>query len=84
MSVVTVCKNVIQSNNKRGWVNPEPAIRIANTRSGKATERGSLVAIKDREGNEIAWIATTTDGKPIVKCGAKVAITTKYPVEVFE
>lgn len=80
MSVITVCKNVIASNNKKGWINPEPAIRCATTKSGKVFDRGNLVNIHDSKGNVVATIESTTDGKPIVKCGAKVAIFTKYPV----
>lgn len=80
MSVVTVCKNVIASNNKNGWKNPEPAIRIANTRSGKVIDRKNVVEIKDKNGETVATLESTTDGNPIVKCGAKVALFTKYKV----
>ena len=31
---LSVCKNVIQSNNKRGWIDPDPTIRVSNTKSG--------------------------------------------------
>ena len=82
MAVLTVCKNVIQSNNKKGWKNPEPAIRVAKTKSGKVLDRGHIVYILDKNGEEVAKIVTTEDGKPIVKCGAKVAIFTKYNVDV--
>lgn len=80
MSVLTVCKNVIASNNKRGWVNPEPAIRIANTKGGKVVGRANIVEIKDKNGEVVATLESSTDGKAIVKCGAKVALFTKYPV----
>lgn len=83
MSVVTVCKNVIASNNKQRWRDPAPAIRVAKTRAGKVTARGSTVEILDKKGDVVATILTTTDGSPIVKCGAKVAIITKYDVNVF-
>lgn len=82
MSVVTVCKNVIASNNKRGWKDPDPAIRVAATKSGKAILRGHTVIITDKAGNAVATINSTADGRPVVKCGAKVAIFTTYPVEV--
>jgi len=82
MSVLSVCKNVIAANNKRGWQCPEPAIRISRTASGKATERGHIVAIKDKDGNVVARIISSQDGKPVIKCGAKVGIVTVYPVEV--
>lgn len=81
---ISVCKNVIMSNNKRKWVDPEPSIRVASSRSGKAQTRGFIVAIKDKEGNVVAKIITTKDGNPILKCGAKVAIMTEYDVEVIE
>lgn len=84
MSVVTVCKNVIQSNNKKGWVNPEPAIRVAKTKSGKAVARGHFINILDKDHSVVATIETTQDGSPIVKCGAKVAIFTKYPAEITD
>lgn len=75
-----MCKNVIASNNKRGWKNAEPAIRVANTKSGKVVDRGFSVLVLDKQGVAVAEIVTTKDGSPIVKCGAKVAIFTKYPV----
>ena len=80
--ILTVCKNTIASNNKRKWENPAPAIRIAKTKSGKYTDHAHTLDILDKEGNVVASILTTQDGKPIVKCGAKVAIETKYPVKV--
>lgn len=80
MNIVTVCKNVIASNNKRGWRKPDPAIRIARRKNGKATDHAHDIAIKDRRGNIVALILSSQDGKPLVKCGAKVAIFTEYPV----
>lgn len=82
MNYISVCKNVIQSNNKRGWNNPDPAIRVSRTKSGKAIARGFNVAIKDEQGNTVARIITTRDGRPLIKAGAKVIIETKYDVEV--
>ena len=84
MSVITVCKNVIMANNKRGWVDPEPAIRVAGTPGGKVLGRGHTVHIKDRAGQVVATIVSSKDGKPVVKCGAKVAIFTSWPVEIGE
>lgn len=84
MSYISVCKQVIAQNNKRDWVEPSPAIRVSNTPSGKVTQRGHTVAIKDSEGNVVAKIVSTTDGKPVIKCGAKVAIITEYETEVIE
>lgn len=68
------------SNNKRGWDNPEPAIRISNTKSGKVTGRSNLVEILDKDGEVVATLESSVDGKAIVKCGAKVALFTKYRV----
>ena len=84
MSFISVCKNVIASNNKRGWVDPDPAIRVGNSRSGKAVQRAHTLAILDAEGNEVARILSSADGKPVLKCGAKVAIETKYDTKVLE
>lgn len=79
MTVITVCKNVIAANNKRGWKDPAPAIRLGKTAGGPAEDHAHKVAILDRVGNVVALLESTTDGQPIVKCGAKVAITTLYP-----
>ena len=84
MPYISVCKNVIASNNKRDWKDPEPAIRVSNTPSGKVSGRGSRVNIMDRNGEIVATVISTTDGKPVIKCGAKVAVITEYPVEVVE
>lgn len=84
MNYISVCKNVIQSNNKKGWINADPAIRISRTKSGKAVARGFTVAIKDAAGNTVARIHTTKDGKALIKAGAKVVIETLYDVEVVE
>lgn len=81
MSVVTVCKNVIASNNKRKWIDPDPSIRIANTKSGKVIDRKDVVNIVDKDGEVVATLESSTDGKPLVKCGAKVALFTKYKVQ---
>lgn len=81
---ISVCKNVIAQNNKSNWVNPQPAIRIAKTKSGKAIDRANIVGIRDKNGNIVARIISTTDGKPVIKAGAKVIIETNYDVEVIE
>ena len=80
---ISVCKNVIAANNKAGWVDPKPAIRISNTPSGKVTGRAHTLAIKDANGETVATIVSSTDGNPVIKCGAKVAIITEYPTEVL-
>lgn len=81
---ISVCKQVIMSNNKRGWVNPAPAIRVCRTPSGKATKRAHTLAIQDADGNTVATILSSKDGNPVLKCGAKVAIVTEYPTEIVD
>lgn len=81
MSYVSVCKQVIAQNNKKGWVDPAPTIRVSNTPSGKVTDRANAVEIVDADGNVVAELLATTDGKPVISCGAKVALVTKYPVQ---
>lgn len=81
---ISVCKNVIAGNNKAGWVNPQPAIRVSNTPSGKVTKRAHTLLIKDRAGNVVARIVSSQDGNPVIKCGAKVAIITEYETEIEE
>jgi hypothetical protein len=82
MSYVSVCKNTIAANNKRGWKNPEPAIRVSKTPSGKVVARAHEIEIFDKDGNVVAVLVSSTDGKPVIKCGAKVALITKYGVGV--
>lgn len=77
---ISVCKNVIASNNKRGWVDPLPAIRVAKTAAGKAVSRHHTVGITDAQGNVVARIISSTDGEPVLRCGAKVAIITDHEV----
>lgn len=80
MSYLSICKNVIAANNKRNWKKPDPAIRISNTPSGKIQSHEHSVGIVDAKGNIVARIVSTKDGKPVIKCGAKVGIVTEYPV----
>lgn len=84
MSFVSVCKNVIAGNNKKGWVDADPAIRVSNSPSGKVTQRAHTLAIKDADGNVVARIVSSQDGNPVISCGAKVAIITEYPTEIEE
>lgn len=84
MNLISVCKNVIASNNKRDWVNPDPAIRVSNAKYGKVVQRAHTLAIKDKNGDIVAYVKSTQDGKPIIGCGAKVAIETIYDTEVIE
>lgn len=81
---VSVCKQVIGKNNKRGWVNPDPAIRVCRTPSGAATKRAHTLAIKDAQGNTVARIVSSQDGNPVIAAGAKVVIVAEYPTEVIE
>lgn len=77
---ISICKNVIASNNKRKWVDPDPTIRISRTPSGTVIHRSNHIGIVDKEGNVVARLQSTTDGEPIIKCGAKVALITDYDV----
>lgn len=81
---ISVCKNKIQSNNKRNWVDPEGTIRVSRTKSSKAHLYSNRVGIVDSEGNIVATIISSTDGKPVVNCGAKVGIITEFPVVNME
>lgn len=81
---ISVCKQVIGANNKRDWVCPDPAIRVSRTPSGRVTARAHTLAIKDKAGNIVARVVSSQDGKPVIKCGAKVAIITEYETEVLE
>ena len=74
---------MIASNNKKGWLNADPAVRVSNTPSGKVQKRAHTLAIKDKDGNIVAKILSTTDGNPVISCGAKVAIVTEYETEVI-
>jgi hypothetical protein len=77
---ISVCKNVIASNNKKSWIDPEPTIRVSKTPSGKVTNRVHSVGIVDSRGNVVAKMIATQDGKPVIKCGAKVALITEYDI----
>ena len=75
---ISVCKNMIAQNNKNGWVDPAPTIRVANSKSGKVVNRSNRIGVLDREGNVVAELIATNDGKPVISCGAKVALITNY------
>lgn len=77
---ISICKNVIASNNKRNWKNPDPAIRVSTSKSGKVIKRSNHIGILDKDGNIVAEVISTTDGKPVISCGAKVGLMTKYEV----
>jgi len=80
MSFVSVCKNVIAANNKHQWRDPDPTIRISNTPSGKVVARAHEIGIVDASGNIVARLLATKDGKPVIKCGAKIALVTDFPI----
>lgn len=84
MNYISVCKNVIASNNKKHWINADPAIRISRSPSGKVTKRAHSLLIKDKDGEVVAKIVSSQDGSPVIKCGAKVAIITEYETEILE
>ena len=77
---ISVCKNVIASNNRREWVDSLPPIRVSSSKAGKVIERGHTVGIVDKDGNIVATIVSSTDGKPVISCGAKVGIFTEYDI----
>jgi hypothetical protein len=81
MNYISVCKNIIAANNKKGWVNPNPTIRISKTPSGKVIERAHEIGIVDKNGDVVAKLVATQDGLPIIKCGAKVALITEYEIK---
>lgn len=82
--ILTVCKNIIASNNKRKWQDPQPAIRIADSNGTCAIDRANRIGIVDAHGNIVAEMISTTDGNPIVSCGAKVALVTDFDVVVLD
>ena len=84
MTHICVCKNVIQSNNKNDWKDPKPAIRCSTSKAGKVVLRSNKVGIVDKDGNVVAEIMATTDGKPVISCGAKVGIVTTFDVVDLE
>ena len=84
MNYISICKNVIYSNNKKNWVDPSPVIRVSNTPSGKVQKRAHTLAIKDKNGEVVARIVSSVNGKPVISCGAKVAIITEFDSEVIE
>ena len=83
MNYISICKNVIYSNNKQKWVDPKPAIRVSNTPSGKVQKRAHTLAIKDKNGEIVARVVSSQDGKPVISCGAKVAIITEFDTEII-
>jgi len=80
MNFLSVCKNVLASNNKTGWKSPKPAIRVSKSPAGKVAAREHAVGIVDKNGEVVARLVSTTDGTPIIKCGAKVALITEFDV----
>lgn len=81
---ISVCKNVIAANNKRGWENPEPSIRVSSAKYGTVRMRANKIGILDKDGNIVATMVSSTDGKPVIGCGAKVGLITEYDVIELE
>lgn len=77
---VCVCKNKIATNNKKKWIDPDPTIRVSKTPCGKVTSRSHEIGVLDKDGNVVARLVATTDGEPVISCGAKVALITEYDV----
>jgi len=84
MNYISICKNVIMSNNKKNWVDPMPPIRVSKTPAGKVTTRSTHIGIVDKHGNIVARVVSTTDGKPVISCGAKVGLITEYDIVDLE
>ena len=84
MQHISICKNVIAQNNKAKWIDPKPAIRVSRTKSGKVVNRANKLGIVDKEGNLVAEIISTVDGKPVISCGAKVGLITYYDTVEIE
>lgn len=81
MNYVCVCKNSIQANNKKKWEGElEPTIRVSRTPSGKVTCRSNRVGIVDSLGNVVATLESSSDGKPLISAGAKVALITEFDI----
>lgn len=54
------------------------------TISEAGSKRAHTLAIKDAKGNTVARIISSTDGNPVIRCGAKVAIVTEYETEIID
>lgn len=80
MNFISVCKNVIASNNKKGWKDPNPSLRVSRTPCGKVVKRAHQVGIVDENGKIVARLISTIDGRQVISCGAKVALVTDYDV----
>lgn len=72
---ISINKLKIAENNKTGWVNKFPTIRVSKTKSGKGTY-GSKILLLDKNGDLVAEIYQTPDGSALLSCGAKVVIKT--------
>lgn len=82
---VSVCKNVIQQNNKtvreQTGASLQPPIRIQNGKWGDKVNCTEAV-FKDANGNPVGRIFYEPD--PIIKCGAKVVIEFYEEIEVVK
>jgi hypothetical protein len=72
----------ISTTRLHGWVDPKPSIRVSGAKYGKVLRRAHELDILDKDGNVVATVISSTDGEPVIGCGAKVAIVTKYDTEV--
>lgn len=71
---ITINKHVIAANAKHG--RNDPPIRVAKSKNGKAVyARG----VKINGPSELI----SGDGKPVLKCGARIALVTDADVEVI-
>lgn len=60
----------------------EPVIRFQTGKYGKSTY-GDEIAIYDENGREVARFLAKLDGKPLLPCGARVAVKTDLEVRVI-
>lgn len=76
---ININKHVIAANRKNGT--DDPPVRFAVGTSGRQTYCSEL-AILDAAGNQVAHIVYDAH-KPILKCGARLAIAADYGVRVL-
>jgi hypothetical protein len=70
---ITINKHIIAANARHG--RDEPPIRVAKSKSGKPVYARS---VKINGPSQLLYDA----GKPLLKCGARLAIATEAEVEV--
>jgi hypothetical protein len=79
MFYINVNKHVIAANAKHGTC--DPPVRFQRGKSGKQTYCQEL-AITDAQGNQVARVIYDPF-KPVLKCGARLAIVADHGVKVI-